>query len=211
MLASELGVAKEKIVVVPNGVDTNKFYADSGRRDQMRDSLGVSAGTPLILFFGKLDYKPNSQALDIILNRVLPEVLNEVPDARFLVAGSNPPSDLSHDNLVFVGVVDLIEDYINASDVVICPLTSGGGTRFKILEAIACGKRVISTTIGAEGLEGRETEHCLTCVDDWSHFAQEVVRAIRNGASLESGEAFTQKYDWRHVTEPLRSQIIRRS
>lgn len=207
-IASGLNVRKEKIVLVPNGVDLGKFHADKQKRDEMRRRLSVSEGTPLILFNGKLDYKPNFEAVEIILNEILPRVLNEFPGAKFLVVGNNPPLELSHDNLIYTGVVDRVEDYINASDVVICPLLSGGGTRLKILEAIACGKRVISTTVGAEGLVNKETEPYLKCKDNWDQFAQEVVRAIHNDGVLKTDVSLLEKYSWKRVVEILQSEVI---
>jgi glycosyltransferase involved in cell wall biosynthesis len=207
-IASGLNVQKEKIVLVPNGVDPGKFHADKQKRDEMRRRLSVSEGTPLILFNGKLDYKPNFEAVEIILNEILPRILNEFPGAKFLVVGNNPPLELSHDNLIYTGVVDRVEDYINASDVVICPLLSGGGTRLKILEAIACGKRVISTTVGAEGLVNKETEPYLKCKDNWDQFAQEVVHAIHNDGVLKTDVSLLEKYSWQRVVEILQSEII---
>jgi glycosyltransferase involved in cell wall biosynthesis len=207
-IASGLNVQKEKIVLVPNGVDLGKFYSDKHKRDEMRRSLSVSEGTPLILFNGKLDYKPNFEAVKIILNEILPRVLNEFPGAKFLVVGNNPPLELSHDNLIYTGVVDRVEDYINASDVVICPLLSGGGTRLKILEAIACGKRVISTTVGAEGLVSKETKPYLKCKDNWDQFAQEVVHEIHNNGVLKTDVSLLEKYSWKRVVEILQSEII---
>jgi glycosyltransferase involved in cell wall biosynthesis len=211
MLVSELNVKREKTVLVPNGVDTDRFHPDKRNNAETRRTLGVSGDAPLILFNGKLDYKPNVEAVRIILERILPEVLKELPGARFLVVGNNPPLHLAHDSLLFVGVVDRIEDYINASDVVICPLTSGGGTRFKILEAVACGRPVISTTIGAEGLVDEDTGNCLTCEDDWSRFANEVVRAVRDGSTPVAGAGFFERYGWRQVIDNLRSEVMRSS
>ncbi len=182
--------------------------ANKHKRDEMRRRLSVSEGTPLILFNGKLDYKPNLEAVEIILKEILPRVLNEFPRAKFLVVGNNPPLELSHDNLIFTGVVDCIEDYINASDVVICPLLSGGGTRFKILEAIACGKPVISTTLGAEGLVNKEIEPYLKCKDNWDQFAQEVIHAIHNKGVSEPDVSLLEKYSWKRIVKILQSENI---
>ena len=208
LLASEYGVDRERIVVAPNGVDTERFRPDPVRRDETRAALGVAESTPLVLFNGKLDYKPNREAVEIIHREIVPRVLNEAPDARFLIVGSGPPREFRHDSLVFTGVVDRIEDYINASDVVICPLRSGGGTRLKILEAIACGKPVVSTTVGAEGLIGEETRSHLTCVDDWDRFAAEVVNAMRGERDIRVDESFAARYSWARVVETLKTQAF---
>jgi glycosyltransferase involved in cell wall biosynthesis len=101
-----------------------------------------------------------------------------------------------------------MEDYINASDVVICPLRSGGGTRFKILEAVACGKKVVSTTIGAEALTGGEMENNLTCVDDWDQFASEIVNAVHSKSDAAPGNDFINKYSWDRLFPVIKSQIF---
>lgn len=208
LLASELNIPRIKIVVIPNSVDLERFHPDTSKRDMIRQTLGVPANAPLILFNGKLDYKPNHEAVEIISHSIMPCVIKDIPDAKFLVVGNNPPSESSHDSLIFTGTVDSIEDYINASDIVICPLLSGGGTRFKILEAIACGKRVISTTIGAEALIVKETETHLTCVNNWDQFALEVIKALREDIDTEPSEGFKKKYGWSQATQVLKSHVF---
>lgn len=208
LLASELKIPRSKIVVIPNAVDLERFHPDTSERDMVRQTLGVSANAPLILFNGKLDYKPNYEAVGLIFHSIMPRVLKDIPNAKFLIVGNNPPPEFHHDGLIFTGTVDSIEDYINASDVVICPLLSGGGTRFKILEAIACGKRVISTTIGAEALIGQETEAHLTCVNDWDHFALDIIKALREDIDTEPSEGFKNKYGWTHATQVLKSRVF---
>jgi glycosyltransferase involved in cell wall biosynthesis len=208
ILTSGLNLERDKIVVIPNGVDIERFHPDKSKRDEIRQVLGISGSTPLILFNGKLDYKPNYEAVEIIYSDIMPRVLAEEPDAKFLVIGRNPPSGFNNSSLIFTGTVDAMEDYINASDVVICPLRSGGGTRFKILEAVACGKKVVSTTIGAEALTGGEMENNLTCVDDWDHFASEIISAIRSDSDSAPGENFINKYSWARLSPVIKSQIL---
>lgn len=208
ILVSELNVKGDRIIVVPNGIDTERFHPDVSKRAEIRRFLGVAENAPLILFNGKLDYKPNYAAVAIIHRDLIPRVLAKEPDARFIIIGHNPPLEFSHRSLIFTGTVDCIEDCINASDVVICPLRSGGGTRFKILEAIACGKRVISTTIGAEALIGTETESHLTCTDDWEQFACEIIKAIHRDSDTAPDESFIRKYSWAQVSHLLKSQVL---
>lgn len=208
LLASEYGIDRNKVVLAPNGVDTERFRPDAQRRHETRTILGVSECAPVVLFNGKLDYMPNRDAVETIHREIMPRVLEEVPDARFLIVGGTPPLKPRHDSLVFTGTVDRIEDYINAADVVICPLRSGGGTRFKILEAVACGKPVVSTAIGAEGLIGEETRRHLTCADDWEQFADEVVRAIREGRGVTPDASFAERYDWTRVVETLKARVF---
>jgi len=123
-----------------------------------------------------------------------------------LIIGDNPPSEFTHKNIVFTGMVDKIEDFINTSDVVISPLLSGGGTRLKILEAIACGKVVVSTTVGAEGIDQSQIKDFLKISDDWEEFSKEILSAISRKPSNVPHE-FVQKYSWAQVSEKV-NQVL---
>jgi glycosyltransferase involved in cell wall biosynthesis len=98
-------------------------------------------------------------------------------------------------------VVPKIEDYINASDVVIVPLISGGGTKFKIIQAVACGKPVVTTSIGAEGID--DAGDWMRVTDDWEQFARLIVDllSVPQDPSLETLEQFRHDYSWEHTTE----------
>lgn len=174
-LHSELHVDTNKIIIVPNMVDGSKFFHNTEKREIIRTKMGIDNNTPFILFFGKLDYKPNLEAVEIIHNDISQNVLDYIPNAKFIIVGDNPPTTFMHDSIIYTGLVEHIEDYINASDVVICPLVSGGGTRIKILESLACGKTVISTSIGAEGILKNDT---LKIIDGWDAFAYEIVAVV---------------------------------
>jgi len=105
-------------------------------------------------------------------------------------------------NITFTGLVDNIEDYINASDVVICPLTSGGGTRFKILEALACGKVVVSTTIGAEGLESKRIGDSLILCDNWDDFVKIIISCLSKQNSNNNSQ-YMKNYSLEKISEPI--------
>ncbi len=187
-LVSLLGINGNKIKIVPNMVDHNKFYPDNTKKEKISNELAIDSSAPIILFFGKLDYKPNSEAIQIIFEEILPRVQECLPEAVFLIVGDNPPDSYKHSHAIFTGMVDRIEDYINAADIVICPLISGGGTRIKILESLACDKRVISTSIGAEGIAGYSNQQ-LTIIDQWDQFVTEIVTVLsRDTVVICSGQ-----------------------
>ena len=195
-LIHELGIDIDKIITIPNGVDIEKFKPDIKKRYAVRKKLSLSIETPIILFSGSLSYIPNFQAVQIIRDILLDKTLNMIPDVRFLIIGSNPPVQCKHEAIIFTGTVEKIEDYINASDVVIAPLISGGGTKLKIIEAIACGKTVVTTSIGAEGLIGEETKRALRIADDWDKFVDEIVDTLKNPESNDIPKVFIEKYSW---------------
>lgn len=194
----KLGIHKEKIFVVENGFDEEKFHPDQRHNKKIRGKLGVE-GNPLILFCGKLDYPPNKEAVYIIRWKILPKVLEKAPNAKFLIVGGGYEFNVNHDSMIFTGVVDRIERYINASDVVITPLTKGGGTRIKILEAIACGKTVISTVKGAEGLINELTKPFLKIADDWDDFSDRIIESLNNPRNERVTKEFVKKYSWKEI------------
>ena len=195
-LIHELGIDIDRIITIPNGVNTEKFKADIKKRDEVRKELNLSIKTPIILFSGSLSYIPNYQAVQIIHDILLDKTLNMIPDIKFLIIGSNPPMQYKHKAIIFTGFVEKIEDYINASDVVIAPLISGGGTKLKIVEAVACGKTVVTTSIGAEGLINEETKEALRIADDWDKFVDEIVDTLKNPESNDIPKVFIEKYSW---------------
>jgi len=190
LLSSEFKINKSKIKVIPNAVDTKKFYPSEKNNHEIRKKLKVE-DEPLILFFGRGDYTPNYEAIEIIRNKILPVILKKIPKAKFLIVGDNPPLNFQHENIIFTGVVDKIEDYINVSDIVICPLLSGGGTKFKILEALCCGKIVISTTIGAEGILLNEFKDSILISDNWDDFGKKIVSILSTKNPSKVGDFYS--------------------
>lgn len=165
-------ISPSKIEVIENPVDKSVFFPNCKNNKKIRKELGIEPNEKMILFFGQLDYKPNIEALEVIKEEILPKLK---PNQKIVVCGKGDGkgllSSFHHKNLIFWGFVDKIQDYINASDVVIAPLKSGSGTRIKILEALACKKRVISTSIGAEGIKKNKF---LGVEDDWKRFVEEI-------------------------------------
>ncbi len=176
-----VGVPPDKIAVVPHGVDLEPFREALSQRHaraaEIRRRHGIPADSPLLLFHGVLHYQPNAFAVRFIAEELLPALLPRHPHLKILVAGMNPPTYYDHPALIFPGVVDDLHSYVVACDVAICPLWHGGGTRLKILEYLAGGRALVSTTKGAEGLlcrDGRE----LVLADTASEFADSVSRLL---------------------------------
>ena len=195
LLILKLHIRKDAIMIIPNGIDTDKFYPDKQKSNEVRERLALYE-KPVILFFGKLDYIPNYEAVEIIRNEILPRILKRMPEAKFLIVGDNPPSEFLHEKIIFTGLVEKIEDYVNLADIVICPVLSGGGTRFKILEALACEKIVISTSVGAEGLTVKGISENLIICDDWDSFSNEIVNSIST-KNAKIDKEFIDLYSWK--------------
>ena len=131
--------------VAPVGIETCEYPDRSG------------LGAPLTLaFLGSLDWRPNLEAVTWFLESVWPIVRQAVPQARFLVGGSNPPVDLAErlraEGVRFLGRVPDARDFLASGAAMVVPLRSGGGMRVKILEAMALGVPVVSSHLGAAGI-----------------------------------------------------------
>jgi glycosyltransferase involved in cell wall biosynthesis len=167
-----------------------------------------------LIFSGSFRYQANYEAMLWFIRDVFPRVLERVPDAQLIITGDHanlPVPPVS--NIALVGHVSDIHTLIASSWVSLAPLLSGGGTRLKILEAMAIGTPIVSTSKGAEGLEVRAGEHLLVA-DTPSAFADCVVtilrnRELRDQVSIRARQLVKEKYDWDAVM-PQFLQLIER-
>jgi glycosyltransferase involved in cell wall biosynthesis len=159
-----------RLEVVGNCVDTETLTPLEARLD----------GPPACLFMGSPNYPPNAAAVERFVREIFPRVRSVAPGARFIAVGANPPPSLQRlaaesDGVEMAGYVqDVVEAYGRASQVVV-PIDVGGGTRTKILEALALGRPVVSTSVGAEGLPLNHEEHLLIA-DGPEAFAAAILR-----------------------------------
>ncbi len=195
------------IAVVPTGVDTQKYSA----------APPATANPPRIVFTGSMDWEPNLDAVAYFCKDIFPRVHSEFPAAIFQIVGRNPhPSvkQLASESIQVTGTVPSVADYLRDATVVIVPLRVGGGTRLKIFEAMAMGKAVVSTSIGAEGLEvqgGRD----LILADDSAAFAEAILLLVRNEGRRRNYERAATKlaaqYDWANVVDRFAGVLLKAS
>jgi polysaccharide biosynthesis protein PslH len=193
----ELGL--RGVEVIPNGIDLTEF---------LPPPAPPRAGT--IVFSGLMSYYPNQQAIQWFLDEIFPAIVREVPSASVIVAGANAPRWLmarASDRVEVTGSVPDIRPYLERASVVIAPLLIGGGTRVKILQAQAMARPVVSTSLGAEGLELRDGESVLIA-DDAASFAARVVDLL-NDTRLAAGIAsngrnhVVRHFDWNRIGDTL--------
>lgn len=189
------------VEVVENGVD-NGFFADPrGTRDPR-----------CILYVGALDTRPNLDAVDLLLDCVFPKVRARVPDARLLVVGRNPPAALRErlarrDGVELHANVPDVRPFFARSGVLAVPLRIAGGSRIKILEALSAGLPVVSTRVGAEGLDltpGRD----LALVETVDDMADVLIEAIHQPAPMQAlarhgQQLVREQYDWSRLADKL--------
>jgi sugar transferase (PEP-CTERM/EpsH1 system associated) len=192
-----------KATIVPNGVDTEYFQP------------GIVSPLPLgpqpLVFTGKMDFRPNVDAALWFGTAVWPLIRQRVPQAQFYVVGKNPHPRLAPlrdtAGITLTGFVEDVRPYVAAAAVCVVPLLTGGGTRLKVLEAMAMGKAIVSTTLGCEGIPatpGRE----IILADEGADMAAQVVALLGDSARCQAlgqaARAFVeQHFDWRIVTAPL--------
>jgi glycosyltransferase involved in cell wall biosynthesis len=202
-----IGMLRRKAVVLANGYSSDTFRPDPKARTLVRNRLGLDSRQKMVLFFGKLDYKPNAESLRIIFDKIAPAL--SVHDVRILIAGAGLASIATLPaSCSYVGTVPRIADYINAADAVIVPLQSGGGTRLKIIEALACGVPVISTTIGAEGFPLEELKDLLktTRDNDWEEFIDSTLFVLNNPPSeimIRQSLQRIEEFSWKAIGNKL--------
>jgi glycosyltransferase involved in cell wall biosynthesis len=149
-----------------------------------------------------MDWEANVDGIEFFCGEIWPMILAEIPDARLLIVGREPGprvKRLASASVEITGTVPSILEYLEKAAVVIVPLRIGGGTRLKIYEAMAMGKAVVSTSIGAEGLDVHPDRDIVLC-DAPSEFAHRVIQLLRDeNLRLKYGREAVKTvslYDW---------------
>ena len=204
----EMNSGKLAGVVVPNGV---------GITEIQRNLDGETKKEPLeMLFCGSIEYLPNKEGLTWFCKEVFPLVLAKLPDAKLSIVGRGNPgkelSDLLKSSSIFNhGGVERINTYYQRASIAIVPLLSGSGTRLKLMEAMAFKVPVVSTSIGAEGINYTDRKNILIA-DSPGSFANEVIELLQNPqlANNIANEAFLlvkNEYDWDIVGDKMANYL----
>lgn len=182
-----------RITVMPTGVDLEQYAPAAPKPD---------GSTLQVIFVGAMDWEPNIDGVEYFCRKIWPMVLAKMPNARFRIVGRNPDArvlSLAGETVEVTGSVPFVIEHLREATVVVVPLRIGGGTRLKIYEAMAAGKAVVSTSVGAEGLDvhhGRD----IVLSDDPSNFAECVVSLIRDveyRRRIEAAAAeLVEQYGW---------------
>jgi glycosyltransferase involved in cell wall biosynthesis len=177
--------------VVPNAVDADAFRPAQLPREPMT-----------LLFFGAMDYYPNTDGILYFLREIMPRLKPRFPSLRLHIVGQAPPEAVrswASDDVIVTGFVDDVRPYLERASVVIVPLRIGGGTRLKIVEAMAMGKAIVSTTLGAEGIDVTDGENVLLA-DASDAFAAQVGRLLDDPRLVQRlGSAARQLVETRYT------------
>lgn len=188
------------VSVVPNGVDVDRIDAAPRLQAQPRQ----------LVFVGQMGWFPNRDGVAWFFDEVLPRILAERPRARFVVVGKSQGLEVPErvaDAVRLTGFVDDVASVVRASAICVVPLRSGSGTRLKVLEAMACGTPIVSTRIGAQGIELTHGGDVLFA-DGAADFAAAVVGLLDDPARAAAlGRAAralaVARYDWNTIGRGL--------
>jgi glycosyltransferase involved in cell wall biosynthesis len=194
-------IPEARTAVIPNAADVE--YYQPRLTDPPPDGRTV-------VFFGLLSYAPNVDGVIYFVQKIWPRVAEAYPEARFKIIGGSPPRSLqllSGPRVELTGFVPDLRPHLAAAAAVVVPLRMGGGTRLKIVEAMAMGKAIVSTTLGAEGIEAIPGRH-LFIENQPEAFADAVKRLLRDpelAARIgQSGRSLAvERYSWSGAARTL--------
>ena len=197
-----------QLTVIPNGVDSTHYHP------QAEFVTDVNLPPHSLVFTGKMDFRPNIDGVLWFAHEVLPLIQARVPDARFYIVGQRPHARAvalaDEPGVTVTGYVDDVRPYIAQADVYVVPLRIGGGTRLKIMEAMAMSSALVSTSLGCEGFPLISGEH-LMIEDSEQDFASTVASLLLNPSDrerlgLEARRFVEARYDWANIV-PLFEQV----
>jgi glycosyltransferase involved in cell wall biosynthesis len=193
-------------VVAPNGADPSRWLRDARFQSET------------VLFSGQLAYLPNIDAVEFLLQEIWPKVLQKRPQARLIIAGGAPSSavrdaiDTAGGSVTLCANPESMDNVARRASVTVAPLRLGSGTRVKILESMAWGLPVVSTTLGVEGIDAEDGQHLLVR-DGADAFAEAVVQMLSDAVLWQrlreaGGALVRERYAWDKVFAPLEDALI---
>jgi polysaccharide biosynthesis protein PslH len=200
-----------RTIVVPNGVDLEYFQPVRGLL-----AGAVPTVPKCLLFVGNYAYEPNVDAVRYFLDEIWPLIKAARSETEFVAAGTYPPAWLraraEQDPFIVVpGALEDLRPLYEGAGVAVVPLRLGGGTKLKVLEAMAMGVPVVTTPGGANGIEARDGEHFLVARDP-ADFAAQVLRILEHPSSVDqlrrrARELVVRSYGWPAILESFEEQL----
>lgn len=186
----------QSISVIPNCIDVENYDESAETYVKEYD----------LLYTGKMDYRPNVDAVLWFANEIWPRIVDKRPATTWGIVGQKPHTRLewlrSSPGVTVTGYVERVQPYLAGAKVVVLPLRMGSGTRLKLLEALASSKAVVSTTLGAEGFPGIGSES-IVIEDEPERFANSVLSLLDNQNKRthlgSAGRRYAEQYDWRRI------------
>lgn len=205
------GLSPKKCAVVPYGTRLREIPTDRSKaRQEVISAHRLNSGEYILLFFGPQSYRPNLEAVERIVYQINPLLQQRANfPYRILICGGGLPPHLnelkSFQNVEYLGFVENIERYIKAADMVLNPITTGGGVKTKIIEAIALGTTVLSSATGAKGIDTSVFgSKLLTVPDENSEAFVQTILEFQAQAFEPTPASFYEMYNWDEVIKHIK-------
>jgi len=193
--------SKAKVEVVENGVDTEYFQAK-----------GDNIEPYSLIFAGRLEWYPNRDAIMFFAKKIWPLLKKEIPQVKITVIGDNPPGYIlrlsrKDPSFIVTGFVEDVRPYLEKAQVYICPIRDGGGTKLKILDALAMAKPVVAHPVAIEGIAVEPEKHLLLA-ETPQEFVRQIKRLfedfyLRGRLAKEARRLAVEKYDFKQIGAKL--------
>lgn len=207
---NKFNLSPDKCYLKPYGIDqTELVKLDTTERERVLSRHGISPTDKVFMYFGVLKYLPSIESLSIIIDEIKPRLQEHLGnDYKILICGGGLSKeyqrrfdDLVKENIIYAGFVDDINEYIRSSDVVMNPSLQSGGVKTKVIEAIGQNRPVVSTAVGAVGVDKTVCGNKLHVVvdNDWDMFANSLISALTPHG--DTPQAFYDKYSWQGIAK----------
>ncbi len=201
------GIPAEKCHVLPFGTNLSEppaLIADA--KTQLAKSLHIDAGKPWLYFLGALSYTPNEQAVTYILDEIMPRLNKSGKGYQVLIAGKGLSEPLqariaNTENVIYTGFLESLKLFLQACDVMLNPVITGGGIKTKAIEALSYNKQVVSCESGAAGLIRSVCGNNLhvSADHDWDAFIKDILNAMTQ--SSPTPQSFYDTYYWGNIAQ----------
>lgn len=197
-LVIKRATGNSKVTVIPNGVDTEHY--------PFRKRI-FTGKNPKVIFTGNFSWQPNVKAAELLLYQIWPKIIGSMPQAQLTIVGKHIPKKLREQakylRVTYKEFVEDIRDEYSDADILLAPMTISGGTKFKILEAMASGCLVITTKEGMEGIGAAKGIHYIEVGSDHDYLQaiQSVYAHPTKSQTMtdKARELITSRYDWKEI------------
>ena len=196
--------------IIPYGTELSKPPVPKhGAKEQIAAAYGLDIHKPWLYFLGVLNYYPNEQAVNFIINEIVPRLNNSGQPYQLLIGGKGMAEPIQQqiavqkDTMQYVGFIDDLDTFLQACDMMLNPVQLGGGIKTKAVEALGYNKNVVSTASGAAGISAAACGKKLWVVadNDWDGFTQAIVDQMNNQSQIP--DTFYGTYYWGNIAEKI--------
>lgn len=203
-LLNNTEISDNKLTIIPNGVKEELLV----RKNKFKEEDWIA-------FLGKMNYAPNIDAVIYFANEVFPIITENRNDVKFIIVGANPTKEVlklkERGNIKVTGFVDDPYEYLEKAKIIVAPLRFSAGTQYKILESMALGKTVVTTTKGVRGIFGEDGQHFIVA-DNEEEMAKKILDLIndelkRKEIGDNAQKLIKEKYKWDIISKELYKEI----